>query len=298
MRRRRRQSSRWRRAAPSHHWGRLLEAHGHRVKLIPPQYVRPFVKRSKNDRTDAAAICEAAGRPGMSTVPVRSLERQAQSTVMRTRERLVKQHTELVNAARGHAAEFGIIAARGTAHLAALLERVQADPTIPDRARREIGRLVRTANGMQAEIDEIDRELASAAKEHDVARRLMEVPGIGVIGAMTLVASVEAGRFESGRHFAAWLGLVPREHSSGGKPRLGRISKAGNKRLRQLLVLGATAAIRHARPGSRTGSAWLIALLERKPRKLAAVALANKMARIVWAMMAHGTAYRPHTANG
>ena len=164
-------------SSASHHWGRLLEAHGHRVKLIPPQYVRPFVKRSKNDRTDAAAICEAAGRPGMSTVPVRSLERQAQSTVMRTRERLVKQHTELVNAARGHAAEFGIIAARGTAHLAALLERVQADPTIPDRARREIGRLVRTANGMQAEIDEIDRELASAAKEHDVARRLMEVPG-------------------------------------------------------------------------------------------------------------------------
>ena len=280
----------------AHHWGRMLQAHGHRVLLIPPQYVKPFVKRSKTDRADAEAICEAAGRPGMSVVPVRSLDAQSRAIILRVRERLVQQRTQLANAIRGHAAEFGLVGARGLFHVAELMQRIRTGAEVPAIAQRELERLSRYAEALDAEISEIDRELTDAAKAHEVARRLMGVPGIGPIGAMTLVATVEAAQFESGRHFAAWLGLVPREHSSGGKHRLGRISKAGHQRIRQLLVLGATASIRHARPGSLTGSPWLLALLERKPRKLAACALANKMARIVWAMMERGTAYRQHTA--
>jgi transposase len=280
----------------AHHWGRVLEAHGHRVRLIPPQYVKPFVKRSKNDRADAQAICEAGGRPGMSVVPVRSLERQAQAMVLRVRERLVQQRTQLINSLRGHATEFGIVVARGSGRISELMERARGDEGVPAAAIREMERLQRCIDVLDGEISILDRELAEAAKEHEVAGRLTGVPGIGPIGAMTLVLTLEASQFESGRHLAAWLGLVPREHSSGGKQRLGRISKAGNTRIRQLLVLGATAAIRHARPGTRTASPWLLALLERKPRKLAAIALANKMARIVWAMMERGTAYRPPAA--
>lgn len=177
-----------------------------------------------------------------------------------------------------------------------LMERLRGDEGVPAAAIREMERLQRCIDVLDGEISTLDRELAEAAKAHDVARRLTGVPGIGPIGAMTLVLTLESVQFESGRHLAAWLGLVPREHSSGGKQRLGRISKAGNTRIRQLLVLGATTAIRHARPGSRSGSPWLLALLERKPRKLAAIALANKMARVVWAMMERGTAYRPPAA--
>ena len=199
----------------SRHWGRTLQGLGHRVRLIPPQYVKPFVKRGKNDRNDAEAISDAAARPGMRSVPIKSAERQADAMLLSVRELLVGQRTQLVNALRGHAAEFG------------------------------------------------------------------------------LVLRVDAGQFQSGRHFAAWLGLTPRDHSSGGKQRLGGISRAGNERLRQLLVLGATAVIQHARPGK--ASAWLLALLARRPRKLAAVALANKMARIVWAMLTSGEAYRQPT---
>jgi transposase len=276
----------------AHHWGRLLEAHGHRVRLIPPQYVKPFVKRGKSDRADAQAICEAAGRPEMSVVPVRSLERQAQAMTLRVRERLVGQRTQLINSLRGHATEFGIVVARGSSRVPELLERLRADEGIPSAAMRELERLGRCIGMLDDEISVLDRELMEAAKQHEVARRLTAVPGIGPIGAMTLVLSLEPAQFESGRHMAAWLGLVPREHSSGGKQRLGRISKAGHTRIRQLLVLGATAAIRHARPGGRNASPWLMALLERKPRKLAAIALANKMARIVWAMMERGTDYR------
>lgn len=182
--------------------------------------------------------------------------------------------------------------ARGSSRIPELLERLKADDGVPAAAIREMERLGRCIAMLDDEISILDRELAEAAKVHDVARRLTGVPGIGPIGAMTLVLTLEPAQFETGRRMAAWLGLVPREHSSGGKQRLGRISKAGNARIRQLLVLGATTAIRHARPGSRTASPWLMALLKRKPRKLAAIALANKMARIVWAMMERGTAYR------
>ena len=274
----------------SHHWGRLLAGHGHRVRLIPPQYVKPYVKRSKNDRADAEAICEAAGRPGMRAVPVKSAEQQAALLDLSVRELLVRQRTQLINAMRGHAAEFGTVAARGTSRVPEPMARLTADPAVPRAALGVFSRLVARIGALDDEIASLDRKLDAAARQHEAACRLMRVPGIGPIGAMSLVLTIDAGAFESGRHLAAWLGLVPREHSTGGRQRLGRISRAGNERLRQLLVIGATAAIRHARAGR--SSAWLLGLLERKPRKLAAVALANKMARIVWAMLARGTAYR------
>jgi len=280
----------------SHYWGRVLKAHGHHVRLIPPQYVKPFVKRGKNDRADAAAISEAAGRPGMSFVPVKSAERQAQAMVLRIRERLVQQRTQLANALRGHATEFGVVVARGTSRLPELVTQVRSRSLAPALAVRELERLLRCVEMLDVEIAEVDAELKKVAAEHEVAKRLMGVPGIGPIGAMTLALDVDATQFETGRHLSAWLGLVPQERSSGGKQRLGKISKAGNERIRQLLVLGATAVIRHAKPGSRLASAWLNQLLQRKPRKLAAVALANKMARMVWALMTHGTVYRPNTA--
>ena len=192
----------------------MLQAHGHRVLLIPPQYVKPFVKRSKNDRADAQAICEAAGRPGMSVVPVRSLDAQSRAVILKVRERLVHQRTQLTNAIRGHAVEFGLVGAKGAGRVAELMARLRTGREVPNVALRELERLNRAADALESEID---IELAEAVKADEVARRLMGVPGIGPIGAMTLVTTVEAARFESGRHFAAWLGLVPREHSSGGK---------------------------------------------------------------------------------
>ena len=275
----------------SHHWGRMLQAHGHRVRLIPPQYVKPYVKRGKTDRADAEAICEAAGRPGMRFVPVKSAERQAAAMVLSVRERLVGQRTQLINALRGHAAEFGVVAARGTSQVASLMARIAAEASIPEPAVHELSRLARRVADLDEEIGTLDGDLRKAASRDEAAQRLMKVPGIGPIGAMTLVLTIDAGQFESGRHLAAWLGLVPKERSTGGRQRLGGISRAGNERLRQLLVVGATAVIRHVKPGG-DASPWLLGLLERKPRKLVAVALANKIARIVWAMMARGEAYR------
>lgn len=276
----------------SHHWGRLLAAQGHRVRLIPPQYVKPYVKRSKTDRADAEAICEAASRPHMRFVPVRSAENQGQLMVLRTRDALVATRTRLVNTLRSHAAEFGLVAALGRAQVAGLLARVAADLSLPAPMRRMIALLGEQVAETDRALEAIDAELAELHAAHPVSRLLAEVPGIGPITAITLVLSVEPERFESGRHLASWIGLTPREHSSGGRQSLGRISKAGHERLRRLLVLGATTVIRHARPGAKHASAWLLGLLARKPRKLAAVALANKMARIAWAMLSRGEAYR------
>ncbi len=276
----------------SHHWGRRLASLGHTVQLIPPQYVKPFVKRGKNDRNDAEAISEAAARPGMPSVAVRSAEQQAEAIVLSARELLVRQRTQLVNAVRGHAAEFGIVAAKGTSQLPALLEVVAAGEAVPDAAKEMLAFLGGQVAQLDERIGELERRMKQQHKANPVSQLLAEVPGIGPIGALSLALTIDPGRFQSGRHFAAWLGLTPKEHSTGGRQRLGGISRAGNERLRQLLVLGATAVIQYAKPGSKTASAWLLALLERKPRKLAAVALANKMARIVWAMMATGEAYR------
>ena len=276
----------------SHHWGRRLASFGHTVQLIPPQYVKPFVKRGKNDRNDAEAISEAAARPGMPSVAVRSAEQQADAIVLSARELLVRQRTQLVNAVRGHAAEFGIVAAKGTSQLPALLEVVAAGEAVPDAAKQMLAFLGGQVAQLDERILELERRMKQQHKANPVSQLLAEVPGIGPIGALSLALTIDPGRFQSGRHFAAWLGLTPKEHSTGGRQRLGGISRAGNERLRQLLVLGAMAVIRYAKPGSKSASAWLLALLERKPRKLAAVALANKMARIVWAMMATGEAYR------
>jgi len=276
----------------SHYWGRRLTALGHTVRLIPPQYVKPFVRRGKNDRNDAEAISEAASRPGMSSVPVKAAEQQAAAIVLSARELLVRQRTQLVNAVRGHAAEFGIVAAKGTSQLPALLEALAAGEAVPDAAKDMLAFLGTQVAQLDERIAELERQMKQQHKTNAMSRALAEVPGIGPIGALSLALTIDPGRFQSGRHFAAWLGLVPKEHSTGGRQRLGGISRAGNERLRQLLVLGAMAVIKYAKPGSKTASPWLLALLECKPRKLAAVALANKMARVAWAMMATGEAYR------
>jgi transposase len=282
----------------SHHWGRTLAALGHQVQLIAPQYVKAFVKRSKNDRIDAEAISEAALRPSMRFVPVKSAEAQAQAMILSVRELLVKQHTQLVNALRGHAAEFGVIVAKGTGHVEALLERIAADPAVPAAAREMFAELGERIGELTTRLAALDRKLAKLHKTNPVSQLLAAVPGIGPIGALSLAMTVDASQFKSGRHFAAWLGLTPKQNSTGGKPRLGGISRQGNERLRQLVVLGATAVVRLAKPGHRFGTAWLLGLLQRRPKKLAAVALANKMARVVWAMMTSGEAYRPQSAAG
>jgi transposase len=276
----------------SHHWGRLLSALGHTVKLIPPQYVKPFVKRGKNDRNDAEAINEAASRPAMRFVPVKTAVQQAGIMILKTRDLLVRQRTQLINAMRGHAAEFGVIAAKGTAKVEVLLDRVAGDETLPVEAREMIALLGEQIKDPDIRITALETRMKQAHKANPISQLLEGIPGIGPISALSLALTVDPGHFHSGRHFAAWVGLTPKERSTGGKQRMGGISRAGDERLRHLLVIGATAVIRHVKPGSRNASAWLMSLLERRPRKVAAVALANKMARVVWAMMTSGEAYR------
>ena len=274
----------------SHHWGRTLQAMGHAVRLIPAQYVKPFVKRGKNDRNDAEAISEAAARPNQRTVPVKAAAQQAQAMLLSVRELLVRQRTQLVNALRGHAAEFGLVARLGNQGVAQLLAEAAGDDALPAPAKEALALLGQEIDRLEARLAQVDAKLMAQHKATPESRALAEVPGVGPIGALSLVLRVDFTQFRSARHFASWLGLTPREHSTGGKTRLGGISRAGDERLRQLLVLGATAVINHAKPGR--ASAWLLALLARRPRKLAAVALANKMARTVWAMMTSGEAYR------
>jgi transposase len=264
---------------------------GHTIRLIPPQYVKPFVKRGKNDRNDAEAICEAASRPTMPVVPVKSAQTQADAMDLSARDLLVRQRTQLVNAVRGHAAEFGIIAAKGITQVEPLLDKI-AEADMPQAAKETLAQLGRCIAQLDAQLAEIDQRLTKQHKSNPVSQRLAAVPGVGPITALTMAVKVDPGQFQSGRHFAAWLGLTPKEQSTGGRQCLGGISRAGDERLRQLLVLGATTVIRHAKPGSKTASPWLLKLLERRPRKVAAVALANKMARIVWSMMTNDTAYR------
>ncbi len=275
----------------SHHWGRVAQGFGHTVRLIPPQYVKPFVKRGKNNRNDAEAIGEAASRPTMRFVPVRSAETQAEAMDLSARDQLIRQRTQLVNAVRGHAAEFGVIAAKGISQVEPLLKKI-AETDMPQAAKQTLAQLGRVIMQLDAQLTEIDQRLTTQHKTHPVSQRLAAIPGVGPLTALTVALKVDADQFESARHFAAWLGLTPKERSTGSRQSLGGISRAGNERLRQLLVVGAMAVIRHAKPGSKTASPWLLQLLERRPRKLAAVALANKMARILWAMMANGTAYR------
>ena len=295
----------------AHHWARQLQALGHALRLIPPQYVKPFVKRGKNDRNDAEAISEAAARPAMRSVPVKSVECQAQTCTLGVRDLLVRQRTQLVNALRGHAAEFGAVAARSRAGLAALRIALR-DTDLPGEARETFDFLILEIERRDQEIQTLDTRLMARHKANPVSRMLAGIPGIGPIGAVTLAARIDPAQFASGRHLAAWIGLTPKEHSTGGRQHLGGISRAGDERLRQLLVRGATAVIRHrlaaqqaaaktgkpapAGPLSAGTHAWLTSLLERRPRKLCAVALANKMARIAWAMMTSGELYRRQPA--
>lgn len=274
----------------SHHWARVLAALGHRVRLLPAQYVRPFVKRGKNDAADAEAICTAAGQPGMAEVAVKGAGQQAAAALLSVRELLVRQRTQLANALRGHAAEFGLVAPLGGKGLARLRAEAAQDAALPAPAREALLLLGSEIDRLEARLVEVDRELLARHKASATSRLLSGIPGVGWLTALTLSLRVDASQFKSGRHLSAWLGLTPRDRSTGGRQRLGGISRAGDERIRSLLVLGATAVVRHAAPGK--GSAWLLSLLGRKPRKLAAVALANKMARTAWAMMTSGEAYR------
>jgi transposase len=277
----------------THYWARELNALGHAVHLIPPQYVKPYVKRGKNDRNDAEAICEAAGRPGMHFVPVKSVTQQAQGMVLKVRETLVSQRTLLVNTLRGHAAEFGVIAGKGLCQVGPLLIAIEREAAIPSEARDMASLLGRQIEELDTRIKEIDVKLTAAHTANEVSQRLATIPGVGPITALTLATEIDPAAFESGRHLAAWAGLTPQEHSTAGKQRMGGISRAGNERLRVLLVAGATSVINAAmRPGSKRMTDWLRDLLARKPRKVVAVALANKMARVAWALMTRGEVYR------
>jgi transposase len=270
----------------------VLSQFGHRVRLIPAQYVKPFVKRAKNDRNDAEAISEAAARPGMASVPVRSAKQQAAAVLLSVQDLLTRQRTQLINALRGHAAEFGLVAPLGDKGVAQLLAGARDDAELPAEAAEALALLGGEIDRLEARLAAISAKLAARHKATPMSRLLAQIPGVGPVGALSFALRVDPKQFRSGRHFAAWLGLTPRERSTGGKQRLGGISRAGNERLRQLLVLGATAVIQHTKPGRPGVSGWLLSLLERRPRKLAAIALANKMARIVWAMMTSGEAYR------
>jgi transposase len=277
----------------AHYWARQLITLGHEVRLIPPQYVKPYVKRSKNDRNDAEAICEAAGRPGMHFVPVKSVTQQAQGMVLKVRETLVGQRTLMVNTLRGHAAEFGVIAAKGLHQVGPLLAAIEQETAIPPEAKDMAVLLGQQIAELDTRIKEIDVKLNAAHKANEVSQRLATIPGVGPVTALTLAIEIDPAAFESGRHLAAWAGLTPKEHSTGGKQRMGGISRAGNERLRVLLVAGATSVINAAmRPGSQLMTDWLRDLLARKPRKVVAVALANKMARVAWALMTRGEVYR------
>jgi transposase len=279
--------------ASAHYWAREIGALGHETRLIAPAYVKPFVKRQKNDMADAEAICEAAQRPTMRFVAPKSAEAQAAGVVFRTRDLLVRQRTQLINALRGHLAEFGHIARKGPGHSARLIELVRdLTAELPPAARSVLIVIVDSLEAMQGKIAALDREIAARARSSEAARRLMTIPGVGPVTATAMVAlAPPASTFRRGRDFAAWLGLTPRQHSSGGKERLGRTSKMGERSLRRLLILGASSAARMAaRNGAR--DPWLARMLARKPRMLVTVALANKMARIVWALMAYGGSYR------
>lgn len=284
----------------AHHWARELAAMGHDVRLIPPAYVKPFVKRNKNDAVDAEAICEAAQRPGMRFVAVKSEDQQAAGLVFRTRDLIVRQRTQLINAIRGHLAEYGWVAPRGTAHmtmLAELLEDDQITSTLPEAARPMFQLMVQLLGDLDARIATLDREIARRVKEDEDARRLMTIPGIGPIAATAILAlAPPAETFRKGRDFAAWLGLTPRQHSTGGKQRLGSISRMGERTIRRLLIIGGSSMVRQAsRFGAPAGS-WLERMMARKPRMLISVALANKMARMVWALLTKKEDYRAPVA--
>lgn len=282
----------------AHYWGREIAKLGHRVKLIAPKYVKPFVKRQKNDAADAEAICEAAQRPTMRFVAVKSAEAQARALVFRTRDLLVRQRTQIINALRGHLTEYGLVVAQGAGHVAELIEYVKEPKCdLPQEARSILQVLIVSFEDLGEKIVLLDREIAKRAREDQVARRLTTIPGIGPIIATAIAAlAPPVETFKRGRDFAAWVGLTPLQRSTGGKQKLGATSKMGERTIRRLLILGASAVVCQAvRRGAPQGS-WLAHMLVRKPRMLVIVALANKMARIAWALLANGEVYKAPVA--
>jgi transposase len=279
----------------SHHWARVLRGLGHEVRLVAPQHVKPYVKRNKNDARDAEGGCEAMSRPTMGFVPVKTAEAQAALMLIGVRDRLVRNRTQLTNAIRGHAAEFGLVAARGLDKIQPLLARIAQDACLPALARELFA-----AQGLElAQLDEqlgqIEARLMAWHRSDAVSQRLAKIQGVGPIGAsMLTMKTPDPTSFASGRHFAAWVGLTPKDHSTAGKQRLGVITRAGDEALRSVLVSGAMAVIRQALRRPDRASPWLIGLLKRKPPKLAAVALANKIARIAWKLMVTGQDYDPN----
>jgi transposase len=285
--------------ASAHHWSRELQALGHKARLMPPAYVKPYVKRHKNDATDAEAICEAVTRPNMRFVETKTSAQQSCLTLHRTRHLFIRQQTAVINSIRSHLAEFGVVAPVGRNGVDQLLGVVADanDKRLPEVARACVAALGAQLQILKAQILEFDRMIRAWHRSSEVSRRLDEVPGIGPALATALVASVaDPKAFRSGRDFSAWIGLVPKQNSSGGKERLGNISKRGDRYLRSLFTTGALAVIRYAKIHGTRHRPWLTALLARRPTKVAAIALANKLARMAWAMMAKGERYKEPAA--
>ena len=276
----------------AHYWARELGKLGHDVKLMAPQLVKPYVARNKNDARDAEGLCEAMSRPSMRFVPVKSAEQQAVLMLVGIRDGLIARRTQLSNTIRGYAAEFGLIAAKGLDKIEPLLAQIARDESLPAMARELFALQGRDYAQLQGELKAIEARLLAWHRANTLSRRLAQIPSVGPITATALVMKTpDPHAFRSGRHFAAWLGLTPKDHSTAGKTRLGKITRAGDETLRRLLVAGATAVIQQTRLGRGNPSYWLLALLERKPPKLAAVALANKVARIAWKLMVTGDSY-------
>lgn len=279
----------------SHHWARALEALGHEVVLVPPQYVKAYVVRGKNDKIDAEAICEAMSRPKVKRrfVPVKSAGQQAMQMLIGTRDALSRRRTQLSNAIRGYAAEFGRVAPKGLANLKALLVDIRQSSEVPALAKAMFTLRAQEYAHLEGQLRQVEKQLLALHRSDETSRRLAEVPGIGPIGATMLSVKVsDVKAFTSGRDFAAWLGLTPRDHTTAGKFRADGITRAGDEALRSTLVQGATAVIDQVLRGNqRHASPWIVELLKRKPRKLAAVALANKTARIAWKLMTSGERY-------
>lgn len=276
----------------AHYWARVLRGLGHEAKLMAPQHVKPYIKRNKNDGRDAEGMCEAMSRPTMQFVPAKTEEQQAALMLAGVRQQLIARRTQLSNAIRGYAAEFGLTTAKGLDKIEPLLARIAQDNRVPELARELFAFQGTDYARLQIELKAIEARLMAWHRANACSKRLAQIPGVGPIGATALVMKTPDPRaFPSGRQFAAWLGLTPKDHSTGGKIRLGKITRAGDEVLRSLLVAGATAVIQQVRKGRGRPSPWLLDLLKRKPPKLAAVALANKIARIAWKLMATGESY-------